>query len=272
VPWARPGVGAVATQGTGEPSYGSGCLDALARGVTSAEALAETRALDPFPGSSQVGVVGADGSVASVTGEHCIDYAGELIGDAFAVQANTMSTRAVWPAMAAAFSSSAGSLARRLLAALTSAEAAGGDARGRMSAALLVVEGVPPDRPGGGIVVDLRIDRSDDPVGELGDLLTAAEAFERFFAAFGRLLEDEPVAALSIIDQALGILPSESNFRFIRAGALIASGAIEAGSAELHALIAERSSWGVVIRSFLRHGMLAVPHGASIDELLPSGS
>ncbi len=74
----------------------------------------------------QVGVVGADGSAAAATGELCIDHAGEVVGNGFAVQANMMSTSEVWPAMAAEFGGSSGPLARRLLAALVAGEAAGG--------------------------------------------------------------------------------------------------------------------------------------------------
>jgi uncharacterized Ntn-hydrolase superfamily protein len=271
VPWARAGVGAVATQASGEPSYGPRCLDALAGGATAAEALAEARALDPLAASRQVGVAGAGGTVASFTGERCIDHAGHLVHDTFAVQANMMSTPDVWPAMANAYAGAAGSFARRLLAALTAAEAAGGDARGRMSAALLVVEGTVPDRPAGGVLVNLRVDRSDDPLGELGELLTAAEAFRGFRAAFERLVASDPDAALAIVDEALGALPGEGNFRFLRAGALIASGDVGAGAAELQALIAERAGWEVIVRSFASHGMIDVPAGASIDALLGTG-
>jgi uncharacterized Ntn-hydrolase superfamily protein len=98
----------------------------------------------------QVGVVGADGSVATVTGRLCIDHAGDVIGEGFAVQANMMSTPDVWPAMAAAFIRSSGPLARRLLTALVAGEAAGGDARGTMAAALMVVGGVTSAHPGAG--------------------------------------------------------------------------------------------------------------------------
>ncbi len=113
----------------------------------------------------QVGVVGTDGDVAAATGELCIDHAGHVTGDGFSAQANMMATPDVWGAMGAAFEQSTGPLARRLLAALHAGEAAGGDARGRMSAALLVVEGNPPELLGAGVAVDLRVDRSDDPIG-----------------------------------------------------------------------------------------------------------
>src|SRR5262245_10035099 len=138
VPWARAGVGAVATQAIGEAAYGPRCLEGLATGATAAEALAAARDIDPLAVMRQVGVVGVDGTAAAATGELCIDHAGHVVGDGFAVQANMMSTPEVWPAMAAAFRGSSGPLAHRLLAALVAGEAAGGDARGRMSAALLV--------------------------------------------------------------------------------------------------------------------------------------
>src|SRR5258708_40139752 len=98
------------------------------------------------------------------------------MGDGFAVQANMMSSPDVWPAMASAFESSAGPLARRLFAALVAGGGAGGDARGRKSAALLVVEGRPQEQAGAGTVVDLRGDRGDDPPGELAQLPDAADA------------------------------------------------------------------------------------------------
>jgi uncharacterized Ntn-hydrolase superfamily protein len=81
VPWVRAGVGAVATQAIGEPAYGPRCLDALAGGATASEALAAARADDPMAELCQVGVVGAGGTVATVTGTLCIDHAGDAVRD-----------------------------------------------------------------------------------------------------------------------------------------------------------------------------------------------
>jgi uncharacterized Ntn-hydrolase superfamily protein len=145
VPWARAGVGAVATQAFAEPAYGPRCLAALAAGAAAPAALEQATAADQAALVRQVGVVAADGTVAARTGEWCIDHAGHLLGDGYTVQANMMASPQVWPAMAAAFGSAAGPFPRRLLAALTAAEQAGGDARGVMSAALLVVAGEPAD-------------------------------------------------------------------------------------------------------------------------------
>jgi uncharacterized Ntn-hydrolase superfamily protein len=268
VPWVRAGIGAVATQAIGEPAYGPRCLDALAAGSTASEALATARADDPLVELRQVGVVGADGSVATATGTLCIDHAGDIVGEGFAVQANMMSTPDVWPAMAAAFTGSSGPLARRLLAALVAGEAAGGDARGKMAASLIVVEGVPQAQPGAGTIVDLRVDRSSDPLGDLARLLDAAEAFAGFNRAVDQLMGGDPVAARRTIDEALVTLPGEENLRFVRAGALMASGDTDAGIAELRSLIANHPTWEVIVRSFADNGLVKVPDGLSIDGIL----
>jgi Family of unknown function (DUF1028) len=161
----------------------------------------------------------------------------------------------VWGAMASAFESSTGRLSRRLLSALEAGEAAGGDARGRMSAALLVVEGNVPPQPGGGTVVDLRVDRSQDPLGELARLLDAADAFSGFDRATDQLFGGDPTAALATIE----------NLRLVRAGALLASGATDAGVAELRALVADRPTWEVIVRGFADKGLMTLPEGLSID-------
>ncbi len=264
-PWARPGVGAVATQAFAELAYGPRCLDALGAGRSAGDALAEARAADPMAELRQVGVMGADGSVAAVTGDLCVDHAGHVIGDGFATHANMVSSPDVWGAMASAFESSAGPLARRLLAALHAGEAAGGDARGRMSAALLVVEGSPPQQPGSGAVVDLRVDRSEDPLGDLALLLDAADAFADFDRATDQLVGGDPVAALGTIDRALETLPGEENLRLVRASALLASGATDDGLAELRALVADRPTWEVIVRGFASRGFMTLPEGLSID-------
>jgi len=134
-----------------------------------------------------------------------------------------------------------------------------------MSAALLVVTGEAPSQPGAGTLVDLRVDRSEDPLGDLSRLLIAAEAFAGFSGAVDALFSGDPVAALATVDDALILLPGEENVRFLRSGALIASGALDAGIAELRSLIAERPTWEVVVRGFATKGLFTVPEGVSID-------
>jgi uncharacterized Ntn-hydrolase superfamily protein len=267
VPWARPGVGAVATQAIAESAYGPRCLDALQAGASAPSALSQAQASDPAVALRQVGVVSADGGVAAMTGELCVDHAGHLLGDGYAVQANMMASPRVWPAMEAAFSAAAGPFSRRLLTALEAGQAAGGDARGEMSAALLVVAGQtrePWARP----VVDLRVDRSHDPLGELGRLVDAAEAYDGFSLAADALVQGDAGAALVHVDRALARLPGEESLRFLRAGALLAGGDVDGGRSELRALVAGRPTWEIVIRSFAAKGLISVPASVSLDALL----
>ena len=105
--------------------------------MSASEALTHARAQDPGEALRQVGVVDADGNAASFTGEMCVDFAGHYVGDGYAVQANMMASDRVWPAMAEAYEHAKGDFSDRLLAALSAGENAGGDARGRMSAAML---------------------------------------------------------------------------------------------------------------------------------------
>jgi uncharacterized Ntn-hydrolase superfamily protein len=280
VPWARAGVGAVATQAMAEPAYGLRCLDALQAGASAQAALDLAIAADEAALLRQVAVVAADGSAAAVTGEWCIDEAGHVVGDGFAVQANMMASPDVWPAMAetygalAAAPAAAGPVpagkgdgpawpfARRLFAVLEAGQAAGGDARGVMSAALVVVAAQPAE-PWAGRVVDLRVDRSTDPLGELAHLIDAAEAYAGFGRAVDALVSGDARAALDAAGRGLALLPGEQNLRFIRSGALTASGEEEAGLAELRALIEDRPSWAVAVRGFAAKGLLTLPDSAA---------
>ncbi len=175
VTWARPGVGAVATQSIGEPSCAPRLLDRLATGQEPGAALAAELEGDEVGRFRQVAVVDAAGRVAAHTGDGCIPHAGDRQGDGFSAQANMMASPDVWPAMATTFESAEGPLPRRLLAALDAAEAAGGDLRGRQSAALLVV-------PAAGeqwrVNVELRVEDGTDPLGELRRLLDLHDAYQ----------------------------------------------------------------------------------------------
>jgi uncharacterized Ntn-hydrolase superfamily protein len=174
VAWARPGVGAVCTQSIAEPAYGPRLLDALADGARPDDALRGLLEADEAAQYRQVAAIGTDGPPAVWTGEGCIAFAGHASGDAFSAQANMMASEAVWGAMADAFTHATGPLARRLLAALRAAEAAGGDARGKQSAAVVVV---PPSGEAWKRVVELRVEDHHEPLDELERLLTLHDAY-----------------------------------------------------------------------------------------------
>jgi uncharacterized Ntn-hydrolase superfamily protein len=270
VPWCRPGVGVVASQAMGEPAYGPRCLDLLAAGATPDEALSAAIALDALSEMRQVAVLGVEGRPEVATGTLCIDHAGHFVDDDFTVQANMASTPAVWTAMAETFASSHGTLAWRLHTALVAGAAAGGDARGVCSAALVVVRADPPPQPGAGVVVDLRIDRSNDPIGDLGQLLDASDAYAEFSVGVDQLMAGD-ANALDTLDRAIAHLPGEENFRFAQAGALATTGDLSGAAEELRALVDARPSWATVIRSFAEKGLLPLPPGISIEPCCRAG-
>ncbi len=268
VPWARAGVGAVATQAFSERAYGWRCLEAMADGRSAEQALAAARAADGAAAMRQVGVVDSTGSAAAFTGELCVDHAGDQLGSGFAVQANMMASPDVWPAMAGAFESAQGLLAERLLAGLVAGEAAGGDARGRMSAALLVVDGERRDDASDGVLVDLRVDAHDEPLGELARLLRASDAFRHYFRAVDAIGAGDNAAVSREIGAALTLLPDDENLLFVRAGSLFFDGRIDEGRAALQELLVRRPTWSTIMRSFVDKGMISLPPGVDIADLL----
>ncbi len=183
VPWARAGIGAVATQSLSNTDYGEKGLDLLAEGATAPEALRIVMRSDPRPAQRQVGMVDAHGNAASWTGDSTFDWAGGrtgggadgrtggkgelIVGRGYAAQANIMVSDATVRNMAETFERARGSLADRLLAALVAGQAGGGDKRGMQSAALLVV------RAGAGYLgatdryIDIRVYDAPDPIREL---------------------------------------------------------------------------------------------------------
>ncbi|MET1128815.1 MAG: DUF1028 domain-containing protein [Thermoproteota archaeon] len=170
VPWAKPRVGAVATQAWANVKFGPLILYLLESNYTPQRAVEYVLAGDPRRGHRQVGVVDSRGNAYAYTGSKCIPYAGHVVGDGFAVQGNILVGEEVLEAMARAFETTQGELVDKLLAALRAGDQAGGDKRGKQSAAILVV------RPCGGYggclegvdkYVDLRVDDHPDPVSEL---------------------------------------------------------------------------------------------------------
>lgn len=168
VPWARAGIGAVATQGWANVRYGPVGLAILELGSTSAQAIEMLTRADPEKGSRQVGIVDAAGNAATFTGDDCEAWAGGREGEGYAVQGNLLAGREVVDAMAEAFENSSGDLlAERLLAALEAGQAAGGDRRGKQSAALLVVRRGWGYGGGNDRFRDVRVDEHEHPIAEL---------------------------------------------------------------------------------------------------------
>lgn len=171
VPWAKAGVGVIATQSWANTSFGPRGLRMLKQGMTPKQVGAKLVANDKGAAQRQFGIVDAKGRAFTYTGKGCYDWAGGVIGKNFAAQGNILARAAVVDALANTFEKTPGALAERLVAALMAGQAAGGDRRGQESAALLVV------RPKGGYggyndrYIDLRVDDQATPIDELKRLL-----------------------------------------------------------------------------------------------------
>ena len=172
-PYARSGVGAVATQALVNPLYAGPALDAMARGDDPAAIVQALTAADPGCAHRQLHMIDARGRVAAYTGAACIDWCGHLRGDDFSVAGNMLAGPDVLAATSACYAASGTlSFPERLIAALAAGEAAGGDKRGKQAAALLVC--TTEDYP----ALDLRVDDHPEPIVELRRLY--AKSLERF--------------------------------------------------------------------------------------------
>lgn len=167
VPWAKAKVGAIATQALANVSYGPRGLELLAEGYSAEDVVRKLVGEDPLKEERQVGIVDSKGRAAAFTGSKCYSYAGHIVGEGYAVQGNILAGPEVLEAMVKAYENTRGELVDKLLAALEAGDKAGGDRRGKQSAAILVV------REGGGYggytdnYVDLRVDDHEEPVLEL---------------------------------------------------------------------------------------------------------
>jgi uncharacterized Ntn-hydrolase superfamily protein len=240
VSWAEPGVGAVATQSIAEPAYGPRLLERLRDGKVPREALDELLAVDAQGRFRQVAVVDGAGGVAVHTGNGCIPYAGHVEGEGFSAQANMMASAAVWAAMAEAFEGARGPLPRRLLVALDAGEEAGGDVRGRQSAALVVVpaEGEPWQR-----TVELRVEDHGDPLGELRRLLDLADAYAVATEGDDLVGEGRHAEAAERYRQAAELAPANDELLFWAGLALAQGGDLSAGTERVRSAIEMHSGW-----------------------------
>lgn len=205
VPWARAGVGAVATQAAGVAAYGPRALAELERGASPEQALERVLADDAARETRQLGAVTADGRAASFTGAACLDWAGDRTGAGFAVQGNILAGAGVVEEMARAYDETVGPLVERLVAALEAGQAAGGDKRGQQSAAVIVERaGAHADsREGIDRICDLRVEDHAEPIAELRRLVGIWTMWDAQRAAHGSYERGDPAAAADILSAVL---------------------------------------------------------------------
>ncbi len=171
VPWARAGVGAVATQAWANTAYGPEGLRLMAAGWTALEALAHLLAMDADTSQRQVLLVDAAGRAAAHTGGKCHEWAGHIVGEGYACAGNILVGAETVHALSETFKTTRGELPERLVAALAAAQAAGGDRRGQQSAALRVVRTAAGYGGRDDNYIDLRVDDHPRPIDELGRIL-----------------------------------------------------------------------------------------------------
>lgn len=245
VPWAEAGVGAVATQSLVDPAYGPMGLALMRIGRTAPEALASILAGDDGREVRQVAMVDAKGRVGVHTGAKCIQPAGHAIDTdgQFSVQANLMSNDRIWGEMAKAYRGAKGDLADRMMAALDAAEAAGGDIRGRQSAALIVVSGTSTGKAWVDRRFDLRVEDHERPLKELRRLVMLQRAYLHMNAGDLAIEKKDFEAAVREYEAAEASAPQIVEIPFWHAVSLVNAGKVEAALPLFEDVFAKEPIW-----------------------------
>lgn len=263
VPWARVGVGAVATQANAETSYGPKALDLLESGLDAQQALDRLLGEDSGSEGRQVAVLDAHGRVAAHTGSSCIAFAGHSTGEGVSCQANIMASQRVWPAMLEAYNQSAGRpLTDRLMTALDAAEAEGGDARGRQSVAILVVPGTGPSWE---TVISLRVEDHPDPLVELRRLVRIHDAYALADRADALVNQGRHDEAATLFEQASELVPENHELLFWAGLGAAQAGNMDAAIARVQAAISLQPSWRELLQ---RLPPEVAPSAAAVAERL----
>jgi uncharacterized Ntn-hydrolase superfamily protein len=227
VAWAEAGVGAVATQSFVRVEYGPEGLALMSQGVAAPDALRRLVQEDAGRDVRQVAMIDAQGRVDGFTGARCIEAAGHRVGAGYSVQANLMLDSGVWPAMAKAYENARGDLAERMLAALEAAQAAGGDIRGRQSAAMLIVKAKKTGKPWQDTLLSLRIEDHPEPIHELRRLVTLWRAYEHMNAGDLAVEKDDIDGAVKHYAAAEEMFPAMDEFVFWHAATLAQKGRLD---------------------------------------------
>ena len=261
VPWAEPGVGAIATQAMLNAAYGPRGLALLREGATPREALDALLPEDEGREARQVAIVDTSGRVAVHTGDACIEAAGHLAGEEHTVQGNMLRSDRVWKAMSGAYLGAEGELGDRLLVALEAAEREGGDVRGRQSAALLVVSGERSDRPWEQKRIDLRVEDHPDPLVELRRLLAIHRAYGLLGRAGNAAGTGDLESARELFRSAQELYPENPEFSFWAAVTLARAGQVDEAAALLRSAYDVDPGWRELVRRLPATGLLPADRG-----------
>jgi len=219
----------------------------------------------------QVAMIDYRGRVDAWTGAKNIQSAGHIVGKDYAVQANLMLNDKVWPAMAQAFENAKGDLAERMLAALDAGQAAGGDIRGRQSAALIVVKAKPvPGQPWKGRIFDLRVDDNPEPLKELRRLVTLQRAYNHMNAGDLAVEHKDNEGALREYSAAEKLVPDNAEMIYWHAVALVNMGKVDESLPLFKKVFAMDKNWATLTPRLPKSGLL--PEDPKIMERILSAA
>jgi uncharacterized Ntn-hydrolase superfamily protein len=204
----------------------------------------------------QVAMIDAQGRVDAWTGKNDIQSAGHIVGKDFSVQANLMLNDKIWPAMARAFENTKGDLADRILAALDAAQAAGGDIRGRQSAAIVVVTGKPTGQAWKDRTFDLRVDDSPEPLVELRRLVTLQRAYNHMNAGDLAVEKKDNEGALREYGAAEKLVPNNAEMIYWHAVALVNMGRVDESLPLFRKVFAMDLNWITLTPRLPKSGLL----------------
>lgn len=268
VPWGEAGVGVVATQSFVNKAYGVKGLALMKQGKTASEALQLLTEADEGREVRQVAMIDTNGIVVAHTGNQCIDFANHIVGKNYSVQSNMMLNNTVCAAMAKAYDKSEGlPLAERVLAALNAAQKAGGDIRGKQSAALLVVAGRASDKPWDDRLIDLRVDDHAQPLTELERLLKLYRAYEHMNKGdLAVELNDMPLA-MQEYSEAMRMFPTNLEMQYWAAITLANNGETQKAAAMLQKIYIADPNWRELTKRLPKVKLLNVG-AAELKELV----
>ena len=273
VSWAEAGVGAIATQSFVDPAYGPRGLDLMKSGLSAEQALKALMLVDEGRDVRQVAFIDVQGRVAAHTGASCIEAADHHVGEGYSVQANMMLNDNVVPAMSKAFESTGGDLADRLMAALEAAQTAGGDIRGKQSAAILIVKGESTGRSWADRVLELRIEDHPTPITELKRLLRVHRAYEHMNAGDVAVELNDLERAMAEYGLAAELLPDNVEVQYWAAVTLATSGNIDQALPMFRSIFAADSNWIELTKRLYKPGIIPdTPEGhALVEKIVAEG-
>ncbi|NNL16970.1 MAG: DUF1028 domain-containing protein [Flavobacteriaceae bacterium] len=258
VSYGKAGVGVVATQSLVNPSYGPKGLALMEQGLSAQQSLEALLANDKGEMYRQVAFLDVSGSVATHTGNLCIDEAGHRQGKNFSVQANMMLNNTVWDAMADAFENTKGTLSERILASLKAAENEKGDIRGKQSASILIVKGQPTGNNWEDTIMDLRVEDHENPLEELDRLMQIHKAYDFMNKGDLAMEEGNSKEAEQLYLEAQNLFPENLEMQYWYAINLLNNDEFDKAKPILQSIFKEDPNWKTLTSRLVKSKLLVI--------------